>query len=63
MKQLQTQTTGLHNLLTDKFMSLTIPIPPVEEQLRIVQTIKNLFGIVNGIRDLVNDNKQGINSL
>ena len=63
MKQLQTQTTGLHNLLTDIFMSLTIPIPPVEEQLRIVQTIKNLFGIINGIRDLFNDNKQGINSL
>ena len=57
MKQLQTQTTGLHNLLTDKYMSLTIPIPPAAEQLRIVQAIENLFGIVNGIRDLVRDDK------
>ena len=53
MKQLQTQTTGLHNLLTDKYMSLVIPIPPVAEQRRIVQSIRYLFGLIDGIRDLV----------
>ncbi len=30
MKQMQTQTTGLHNLLTDVFLSMPIPIPPKE---------------------------------
>ena len=63
MKQLQTQTTGLHNLLIDKFMSLTIPVPPVAEQERIVQAVKHLLGLVNGIRDLVCDSKQGLKVL
>lgn len=57
MKQLQTQTTGLHNLLTDKFMSMDIPIPPTSEQARIAKAIKYLFGLANRIRDLVNDSK------
>ena len=61
MRQLQTQTTGLHNLLIDKFMSLSIPVPPVAEQKRIVQAVKSLFGLVNGIRDLASDGKQGLN--
>ena len=61
MKQLQTQTTGLHNLLTDKFMSLSIPIPPTAEQVRIIQAIKQLFGLANEIRNLINDGKQGPN--
>ena len=55
MKQLQTQTTGLHNLLTDRFMSMSIPLPPEKEQARIIQAIQSLFELVNGIRDCIND--------
>ena len=55
MKQMQTQTTGLHNLLTDKFLSSPIPIPPVSEQEKIVEAIEDLFRTVDGIRDLVNE--------
>ena len=29
MKEMQTQTTGLHNLLTDVFLTQIIPIPPI----------------------------------
>ena len=55
MKQMQTQTTGLHNLLTDKFLSAPIPIPPVSEQEKIVEAIEDLFRTIDEIRDLVND--------
>ena len=55
MKQMQTQTTGLHNLLTDKFLSAPTPIPPVLEQEKIVEAIEDLFRTVDEIRDLVND--------
>ena len=57
MKQMQTQTTGLHNLLTDKFLSSLIPIPPVQEQEKIVSAVENLFQTVDGIRDLVYDSQ------
>ena len=53
MKQMQTQTTGLHNLLVDKFLSATIPIPPVYEQKQIVLAVEHLFSTVDGIRDLI----------
>lgn len=55
MKQMQTQTTGLHNLLTEKFLSSLIPIPPVREQEMIVLAIEDLFQTVDGICDLVKD--------
>jgi type I restriction enzyme S subunit len=55
MKQMQTQTTGLHNLLTDKFLSAPIPIPPVSEQEKLVEAIEDLFRTIDEIRDLVND--------
>jgi type I restriction enzyme S subunit len=57
MKQMQTQTTGLHNLLTEKFLSSLIPIPPVREQEMIVLVIENLFRTVDGICDLVKDSQ------
>lgn len=57
MKQMQTQTTGLHNLLTEKFLSSLIPIPPVREQEMIVLAIEELFRTVDGICDLVKDSQ------
>lgn len=57
MKQMQTQTTGLHNLLTEKFLSSLIPIPPVREQKMIVLAIEELFRTVDGICDLVKDSQ------
>ena len=58
MKQMQTHTTGLHNLLTDIYLSILIPIPPVREQKRIVEAIEDSFRVIDGgIRDIVNDTK------
>ena len=53
MRQMQTQTTGLHNLLTDVFMSAQIPVPPSSEQWRIVEAIENHFQTLDRIRDLL----------
>ena len=55
MKQMQTQTTGLHNLQTDKFLAAPIPIPPIGEQDRIVLSIENLFRTIDGIRNMIKD--------
>ena len=55
MKQMQTQTTGLHNLLIDKYLSAPIPIPPLGEQERIILSIESLFQTVDGIRNLVKE--------
>ncbi len=55
MRQMQTQTTGLHNLLTDVFMSARIPLPPSNEQRRIVVAIENLFQTLDGIRNLLQE--------
>ena len=52
MKEMQTQTTGLHNLLTDVFLTQIIPIPPICEQHRIVAIVDELFRIINRIKDI-----------
>ena len=49
MKHMQTQTTGLHNLLSDIYLSMPIPIPPREEQERIVDSIDCLLNVVSEI--------------
>ena len=43
MRLMQTQTTGLHNLILDKFLSMPIYIPPLPEQERIVDRIQIIF--------------------
>ena len=43
MRLMQTQTTGLHNLILDKFLSLPIHIPSHSEQERIVDRIETIF--------------------
>ena len=40
---MQKQTTGIHNLIMDKYVALMIPIPPLAEQKRIVEAIENIF--------------------
>ena len=50
MSKMQTQTTGLHNLIGDKYLSMLIPLPPIEEQMRIVKKIELLFTSLNEIK-------------
>lgn len=49
MRKMQTQTTGLHNLILDSFMSIMVPIPPLQEQIRIVEKIQKTFHMLDFI--------------
>ncbi len=40
---MQTQTTGLRNLILDKFLSMPIHLPPLSEQKRIIDRIETIF--------------------
>ena len=50
MRLMQTQTTGLHNLILDKYLSMSVLLPPLSEQLRITAKIEELFGIMDAIK-------------
>ena len=43
MRLMQTQTTGLRNLILDKFLSMPIHLPPLSEQKRIIDSIETIF--------------------
>ncbi len=43
MRLMQTQTTGLRNLILDKFLSIPIHLPPFSEQKRIIDRIETIF--------------------
>ena len=43
MRLMQTQTTGLHNLILDKFLLMSICLPPLYEQRRIIDRIETIF--------------------
>ena len=49
MRKLQTQTTGLHNLILDSYLSMSIYLPPFEEQKRISNKIGELFKSLEAI--------------
>ena len=46
---MQKQTTGIHNLIMDKYMALSVPIPPLAEQKRIVEAIEKVFDKFNSV--------------
>ena len=43
MRLMQTQTTGLRNLILDQFLSIPIHLPPLSEQKRIIDRIETIF--------------------
>ena len=48
-KRMQTQTTGIHNLIFDQFLAITIELPPLLEQHRIINKVNELFQILDNI--------------
>lgn len=48
-KRMQTQTTGIHNLIFDQFMAIPIKLPPIVEQRRIQNKVNELFQILDDI--------------
>ncbi len=49
MRDMQTQTTGLHNLIMDKYLLMEIALPPYDEQIRIVSMIQKNFKLLDSI--------------
>ncbi len=48
-KGMQTQTTGIHNLIFDQYLEIPVLIPPLAEQIRIINKIEMLFELLNSI--------------
>ena len=51
MRLMQTQTTGLHNLILDKFLLMPIYLPPSFEQKRIINKIEMVFTTLDMIME------------
>ncbi|WP_368119588.1 restriction endonuclease subunit S [Bacteroides sp. RTP21281st1_H5_RTP21281_210402] len=51
MRLMQTQTTGLHNLILDKFLLMPICLPPLYEQKRIIDRIETIFTTLDAIME------------
>ena len=49
MGVMQTQTTGLHNLILDKYLAIPLYLPPFSEQICIVSKIERIFNALNTI--------------
>lgn len=51
MRQMQTQTTGLHNLILEKYLAMPIFLPPLSEQKIITDKIEEIFASFNNIME------------
>ena len=51
MNSMQTQTTGLHNLILDKYLTMPLYLPPRKEQERIINKIEILFSKLDTIME------------
>jgi len=51
MRLMQTQTTGLHNLILDQFLLMPIYLPPSSEQKRIIDKIEMIFATLDMIME------------
>lgn len=51
MRLMQTQTTGLHNLILDKYLDIPLCLPPYQEQQRIINKIEETFDVLDLIMD------------
>ena len=49
MRQMQTQTTGLHNLILEKYLAMPIFLPPLSEQKRITDKIEEILASFNSM--------------
>ncbi len=48
-KRMQTQTTGIHNLIFDQFLTMTVLLPSLAEQKRIMKKVYEINQIIDSI--------------
>ena len=51
MRSMQTQTTGLHNLILNKYLAMPLYLPPYSEQQRIIKRIEVIFNTLDTIKE------------
>lgn len=59
----QKQTTGIRNLETKRYLSIPVPVPPLTEQLRIVDILSRAEGVVRLRREAQNKSAEIIPAL
>ena len=52
MRSMQTQTTGLHNLILDKYLAMPLYLPPYSEQQRIVSFYEKDVTALSSIEEM-----------
>ena len=62
-KQMQSATTGIHNLDFDQFKDLSIGIPPLSEQKRIVKNLDEEFSKIDTLKTNVETNLKNAKEL
>lgn len=60
-RQMQTQTTGLRNLILDRYLSLQISLPPMEEQKRFAEKIEKIEELKVKAKKQIEDIKEMLN--
>ncbi len=55
-KSLQSHTTGIHNLDFKEFLNFDIPVPPLEEQKRIVDVLDKKFAQIETLKTAAEKN-------
>ena len=49
-KEMQNATTGIHNIIFEKFLAISIPVPPLSDQQRIVSYLDAEFAKIEALK-------------
>lgn len=49
-KEMQNATTGIHNIIFEKFLAISIPVPPLSDQQRIVSYLDAEFANIEALK-------------
>jgi type I restriction enzyme S subunit len=58
MKRMAVTTSGLYNLSVGKIKSIVFPVPPIQEQHRIVAKVDELIALCDQLRDKLRQSQQ-----
>jgi len=50
MEYLQNQTTGIKNLIMEEYLSIPVPLPPIDKQRKLANEFKNRLENANKLK-------------